>query len=398
MNQTAWRADPTADGQGGAQSGVLVSIGLVYVALFLGRGVASPLMPLWLDSRGLSGGALAVVLAAPSLARLLTGPAIALAANRLPLQRSGLVWLGGAIGLGFVLLGVSRTPWVLGLAWFLAATASAACLPLIDVMALMAVRTSAWTYGRMRALGSAAYAVASLAGGFALKLFGPMALLVWSLAAAALFTLSARALPPVRVAEQPSPTGGVVATLRRLLAKPSFVRATIVLGLIQGSHALFYGFSSLLWRDQGFDGAQIGSLWGASVVAEIVFLMVADRARDVFGDWGLLRIGAAVGVARWAAMALSPNFGIQLLLQVLHALSYSATFVAALHLIGRKFSAQDGRVAQSLSAAAAGGFGVGVVMLFCGGLYSRMGAGAYLAMAGLSGLAILAIGRRRARD
>lgn len=398
MDQTTRRADRATSDPGKTHSRSLVAIGLVYVALFLGRGVASPLMPLWLDSRGLSGGALSVVLAAPSLARLLTGPAIALAANRLTLQRSGLVWLGGAIGLGFALLSASRTPWVLGGAWFVAATASAACLPLIDVMALAAVRSGAWTYGRMRALGSAAYAVASLAGGFALKLFGPTALLVWSLAAAVMMTLSAKALPPVRVAEQIAPSGGAIETLRRLLSRPEFGRATIVLGLIQGSHALFYGFSSLLWRDQGFDGVQIGSLWGASVVAEIVFLMVAERARDACGDWGLLRIGAAAGLARWAAMALSPDFGIQLLLQGLHALSYSATFVAALHLIGRKASAEDSRVAQSMCAAVAGGFGVGVVMLFCGGLYNRMGAGAYLVMASLSGLAMLAIGRRRARD
>lgn len=389
MNQAA--NDP-----GEARSGGLAAIGLVYVALFLGRGVASPLMPLWLDSRGLSGEALAMVLAAPNLARLLTGPAIALAANRLALQRSGLIWLGGAIGLGFAVLGVSRSPGVLGGAWFLAATASAACLPLLDAMALTAVRASAWTYGRMRALGSAAYAVASLAGGFALKLFGPTALLVWSLAAAAMLALGARTLPPFRVAERVSPKDGPIEMLRRLWEAPGFGRVTIVLALVQGSHALFYGFSSLLWRDRGFDGVQIGALWGASVVAEIMFLVVAERVREALSDWGLLRIGAAVGVARWIAMALSPSFEAQLVLQGLHALSYSATFVAALHLIGANAAARDSRVAQSMCAGVAGGFGVGVVMLCCGSLYNRMGAGAYCVMAGLSGLAILAIGRRRA--
>jgi hypothetical protein len=38
--------------------------------------------------------------------------------------------------------------------------------------------------------------------------------------------------------------------------------------LIQGSHAVYYGFSALAWTQSGLDGAAIATLWALGVAAE----------------------------------------------------------------------------------------------------------------------------------
>ena len=47
--------------------------------------------------------------------------------------------------------------------------------------------------------------------------------------------------------------------------------------MIQGSHALYYGFSTMDWRAVGLDGTLIGMLWGLGVAAEIVLFALSGR-------------------------------------------------------------------------------------------------------------------------
>ena len=61
------------------------------------------------------------------------------------------------------------------------------------------------------------------------------------------------------------------------LRQPAFLAIAAAASLIQASHAVYYGFSTLDWTAKGFDGVTIGVLWALGVVAEIVLFAFAGR-------------------------------------------------------------------------------------------------------------------------
>ena len=76
-------------------------------------------------------------------------------------------------------------------------------------------------------------------------------------------------------------------------------------GLIQGTHAFYYGFSTLLWRREGISEPMIGVLWGVGVAVEVCFMWFAEPWRRKVGPERLLVLGGAAAVIRWTALALS---------------------------------------------------------------------------------------------
>jgi hypothetical protein len=48
------------------------------------------------------------------------------------------------------------------------------------------------------------------------------------------------------------------------------VAVLIACSLVQASHALYYGFSTIDWTTKGLSDTAIGSLWALGVIAEIL--------------------------------------------------------------------------------------------------------------------------------
>ena len=48
-------------------------------------------------------------------------------------------------------------------------------------------------------------------------------------------------------------------------------------GLIQGSHAAYYTFASIVWQGAGYGGMTIAGLWVLGVLAEIVVFALSPR-------------------------------------------------------------------------------------------------------------------------
>ena len=93
---------------------------------------------------------------------------------------------------------------------------------------------------------------------------------------------------------------------------------TAAVSLIQSSHAVFYGFSTLSWTAAGLDGRVIGVLWALMVVAEIIVFAVSGGFPPASARSVLLGLGAAGAVVRWTVMALDPPVVLLPLVQGLH--------------------------------------------------------------------------------
>lgn len=364
-------------------------LALFYAALFGGTGVSLPFVSLWLQDRGLDGAEIGALLAAPMLARVVSGPLIAVWADGFRLRRTALAWLGLVATAGYATMTVGGGfAWWLA-AWLVGATAIGACVPLIDVLTLRRAAADGFAYGKPRSVGSAAFVAANVAMGALLVAGSSDLILVWIVVAAALTAAVALALPPEPVGDgAPSRKRDRFRGVGRLLVDRTFVLAVVSVGLIQGAHAFYYGFSILVWTGQGIGPEWTGLLWGWGVAVEIAFLWFAGPWVARVGPTRLLLLGGAGAVVRWTAMAFAPPLVLLWPLQALHALSFAATYVAGLKLLERLAPPESASAAQTLSSALSSGLLIGLATILSGPLFDAYGAAGYGAMAVMSGLGV----------
>lgn len=367
---------------------------LQYVLLFGATGVSLPFAGLWLSAQGLNGAQVGTVLAAPMLARLVTGPLLAVWADGFRLRRTPIALLGLVMALGYGLAGLADGFAARAAGWFIGATAMGALVPLTDVMTLRLASRLGFTFALPRGLGSAAFVVANIGMGVLLLATPVEAIIVWIVAASVAFAAAALlALPPEPVADGPPLLGRErFRGLGRLLGDPVFLITIFAVGAVQAAHAFQYGFSALLWKAQGISEAVTGQLWAFGVVVEIALMWLFEpwRRRVGIGPWSLLIVGSAAAILRWSVMALAPPLWLLWPLQALHALTFAATFLAGVQLVERLSPPGTHTAAQMLSSVLSAGVLIGLATAISGPLYDRFGAGGYWAMAALAAAGLLA--------
>lgn len=367
---------------------------LQYVLLFGATGVSLPFAGLWLRAEGLTGAQIGAVLAAPMLARILTGPLLAVWADGFRLRRTPIALLGLVMALGYGLAGVADGFWLRAGGWFVGATAMGVLMPLTDVLTLRLSSRLGFTFARPRSAGSAAFVIANIGMG-ALLLTAPAdGVIVWVvLASLGVAAVAFLALPPEPVADGAPILGRErFRGLGRLLRDRAFLTTIFAVGAVQAAHAFQYGFSAILWKAQGISEAVTGQLWAFGVIAEIALMWAFEpwRRRRGIGPWSLLMVGSAAAMLRWAIMALAPPLWLLWPLQALHALTFAATFLAGIQLVDRLTPPDTHTAAQMLSSVLSAGVLIGLATALSGPLYDRFGAGGYWAMAALAGAGLLA--------
>jgi PPP family 3-phenylpropionic acid transporter len=127
-------------------------------------------------------------------------------------------------------------------------------------------------------------------------------------------------------------------------------------------------------------------LWAFSVVVEIGFMWWIEpwRRRIGIGPWTMLFIGAGAAVLRWSLRAFAPPLWMLIPLQMLHALTFAATYLAGVQIVERLCPPDSHTAAQTLSSALSAGVLIGLATLASGPLYDAVGLKAYLAMAALA--------------
>lgn len=366
----------------------------LYAALFVTLGVQLPFLPVWLAAKGLDAQAIGLVLAVPMLARVFAIPMATRVADRRDALRAVIVVLSGVAVAGYGVLGLAEGLVAIVAAYAAASAAYAPVMLLADAYALRGLARWGLAYGPVRLWGSAAFIAASFAAGALLDLIAPRDLIWLVVAAMGLSVVAACALAPVgapmtAAAAAPPPAG-------ILLRDPRFLTVAAAASLIQASHAMYYGFSTIEWQAAGFGGTTIGALWALGVLAEIALFAISGRLP--FTPTALILVGALGAAVRWSAMALAPPAAALPALQCLHALSFGATHLGALGFLARAAPPGLGATAQGYLGVASG-LVMAVAMGVCGVLYGRFGAAAYgaMAVAALAG-GLCALAARRMTD
>lgn len=377
---------------------------LQFMLLFGANGVALPFAGLWFYSKGLDGATIGILLAAPMLGRLVTGPLIAVWADGFLYRRTALAILALVSALSYALTAMADTFWGWAVFWFVAATASAAMIPLTDAMTVRLAHREGFSFAFPRGCGSAAFVGANVIMGALLTRTSIDAVLIWIVLAAMAMAASAIWILPAEPVTDGAPTRkrDRFKGLGQLARDPMFMAAMVAVGCVQSSHAFYYGFSAIAWKAQGITEAQIGLLWAFSVLVEIAFMWWVEpwrRARGI-GPLTLLALGSAAGVMRWVALSLAPPLWMLWPLQALHALTFAATFLAGVQLASQLTHSNSQTAAQTLLSVLSAGVLIGLATLAAGPLYDAVGLGGYLAMAALAllgGFGLLVMKAVRAR-
>jgi PPP family 3-phenylpropionic acid transporter len=124
-------------------------------------------------------------------------------------------------------------------------------------------------------------------------------------------------------------------------------------------------------------------------MSESVLLIFCGRyIRGVPQALALLLLGGVGASLRWMAMSFAPDAEIVLSLQVLHALSFAATYLGSVSVLGWLAGPNHrARMQGWLSAASA--LSMALATIACGRLTHMFGVGAYLAMAGLAAAGVV---------
>ena len=365
---------------------MVLRLSLFYGAFFLYGGLSLPFMPAWLAAKGLDAREIGIVLAAPMVVRVIAVPLWSRLADRLGVLPPALVAAALASVAAFALVGVLSGFVAILIGFTLAATVSAPVLPFGDALALRALRGRMPRYGGVRLWGSVTFIVANLGGGLVLARLGAGDV-IWAVVASLALTAVAAVLLARR--EPPTPERADAAPVpASLWRSAAFIAVVLGASLIQASHSVYYGFSTLQWSARGISGPTIGALWALGVVAEVLLFALSGRVVGAIGATRMIMLGGVGGIIRWGAMALDPPTAALPVLQCLHAATFAATHLGAMHFMAQAVPAGRGATAQG-DFVAVQGIVSAAAMSLSGVLVAHFGSLAYAAMALAAGLGTL---------
>jgi PPP family 3-phenylpropionic acid transporter len=371
-------------------------LAFLYATLFLVVGFYLPYMPVWLHWRGQSEDAIAFLLAAPLFVRIFATPAISFATDRAGDRRPILIGLSLGSLLSFLLLWVASGFWQMLGAMILLAVGWTTIMPLIETIAVAGIRNAGLDYGRVRLWGSASFILASFGAGLVIAHEGPVSILPLLLAATVMMVVGASLLPRTLTARSGSsavaPRRLKLADAMELARAPLFLLFLLAASAVQASHAVYYAFGTINWHKQGISAEAIGALWAFGVVAEIALFAMSGRLIMLCGAARLLMIAGLAAVLRWGLMAFDPPLWLTVIAQSLHALSFGAAHLAAIHFLTHAVPEDRAATAQGIYAACVAGLAMGLATIASGPLYRMFAGEAYAAMALLALISVFSAG------
>ncbi|WP_333703650.1 3-phenylpropionate MFS transporter [Vibrio hepatarius] len=354
---------------------------------FFAYGVYLPFWALWFEEQGVSptdiGLLVGIGFATRCVANMTLTPRIHKVEHLMPALR----WLSFA-ALLFVAFHffTGGSFWLMAIATILFNLCCGPIVPLSDAMANYYARLKMLDYGRTRLWGSIAFIAGSTVVGFLVAKFGSDMIIYTALAgvfASLLFSLRRTTPMPVTTEEEHAERPKLSELLREL----SVVKFLVLVALIQGSHAAYYSFSSIYWKEAGYSEDIIGYLWSLGVVAEVAVFAFSKR---LFSGWTLrtLFVVASLGVvARWGLTASTTALVALVMIQLLHGVTFAMAHIAAIQYIQN--SEQRKMVAlQALYNAIPLGAFIALMTALSGWGYENWGANVFWAMAAMGVLAL----------
>ena len=366
-------------------------LALFYGAMFGLLGTYLPFFPLWLKAVGIDASWIGIITAVPAVTRFTVLPLVTGLAERRQSLREAIVIAAFVTAGGLAIIGTQHQALPIFLAFAVTCWLWTPMAPLTDAYALCGVVRYGLDYGPLRLWGSAAFVAGALACGLLVEVIASEHL-IWVIAAVAglssVASLGLKPLDSVKPSDVMSGSAGV------LLRDPGFLAMIVSSALILSSHAAYYIFATIVWKQAGLGGLTIAGLWSLGVLAEIVLFAISPRFK--LPPAVLVVIAALCAVARWVITAQEPPIGILAVVQLAHGLTFGLTQVGIMSLMVRHVAGHVMARGQGYLAAC-NGIVASATSILSGMVYARYGEGVYYMMAAmaLSGAILMWFARHR---
>ena len=242
------------------------------------------------------------------------------------------------------------------------------------------VANQGYDYGRIRLWGSVTFMIAAIGVGYLLKSRSTDLIYLAIILTLGLTVISAFSLPDIR----PPKSNSKRFALLVVAQDKKFLLFLLGTALIQTSHAVYYGFGSIHWKNNHITEDWIGILWATGVLGEIVLFTYASKVLKRIGPARLIALAGVAGFIRWPLMGLTMDIFPLIGLQLLHAMTFGATHIGAMHYIQSRIDPSLSATAQSLYSGIVMGGAMSLATYFSGHLYNDYQGGAYFAMGAMA--------------
>jgi len=246
-----------------------------------------------------------------------------------------------------------------------------AALPQFEAATLFHLKTESYRYSLIRLWGSVGFIVTVLGIGQMLDSQDISILPLIITALLATIWLASLITPEVRIPVNVTRSVGLAVIIRN----PEVLAFFVVCVLLQTAHGAYYVFYSIYLKQYHYTAGLTGLLWALGVVAEIVLFIFMARLLKRFSLRVILLFSILLAVVRWLVIAWCADY-IKLLIfaQLLHAASFGAAHVSAIHLVHHYFGTQHQGKGQALYSSFSFGLGGMVGSLYSGYYWDLLGA------------------------
>ena len=186
-------------------------------------------------------------------------------------------------------------------------------------------------------------------GGWLAGLYGGAMVLPAMAVAFVLTVLGAVIAPKIGKPRRPSPITAIAEVPGTSTLRQADVQLMLIgVSLVNASHAMLFAFSAIYWQKLGFSGVDVGILWSAGVLAEVVFFLFAVQLRRRFNLWSMMIVGSTVAVLRWIVFPMDMSFAGYFVLQCLHAFTYAIIHMSVQSRLVERVAEEQEAAAQGL--------------------------------------------------
>lgn len=343
-------------------------LALDYFTYFFAYGIFLPFIAIWLNSEGLEADIIGILLASGLIARfigsLLIAPLVTGSRHLITTLRlfAGLTLI---FAVGFTVS--SHWLWLLFIMLAFNLFFSP-MIPLTDALATSWQKQITFDYGKVRVWGSIAFIISASWIGYLANNWGHKIIIYALLVSIIIMLLAMLLQPSIMPKASYRQIANTTIPLKQLLLESSVWRFLLCTTLLQSSHAAYYGFSSIYWKEVGYSDTTIGLLWSLSIAAEVI---VFTFSYVLFRHWqasGLLLLAASCAVIRWGLMASFTALPILIVSQLLHSGTFTVCHLAAMRFISGRSEDEIIRL-QAFYSALGQGAGLAVVTIVVGFVY-----------------------------
>lgn len=245
-----------------------------------------------------------------------------------------------------------------------------AALPQFEAATLFHLKQEPHRYSQIRLWGSVGFIVTVLGIG---RLLDSQGLSVLPIVITALLTamwLVTLTTPEAYAASRGRNAEGIFQVLR----KPEVVAFFVVYMLLQIAHGPYYVFYSVFLKQYHYSGTETGFLWSLGVCAEIILFIFMRRLLRRFSLRSVLLTSIVLGIVRWLTIAwYADDIAVLFGAQLLHAATFGAAHVAAIHLVDLYFGDRHQGKGQALYSSMSFGLGGMLGSLYSGYFWDSLG-------------------------